>query len=116
MTIHKILGKLRDSRGETLVETLVAILVAALSVALLFTCIATSNRINKIAQTADGNGSSDSGYYESLTKAEQQNAASPPSAQVTVKKATEPDTSGQTVDVNLYGGKGMYSYKKGGTP
>lgn len=98
--------KLRDSRGETLVELLAAILIAALSVAVLFTCCLASSEMGKKTQAADER------YYDSLSAAEgRKELAEEGEVQVGGNSTTT------EVDINLYGGDGMYSYQwKGAAP
>ena len=93
-----------DSRGETLVEVLASILIAALSAALLFSCIASSVRINRSAQAADA------AHYQALSAAEgQTDALEGVNASITIQG----ENSGQVeIDIDLYGGEGLYSYSK----
>ncbi len=95
--------KLRDSRGETLVELLASILIAALSVALLFTCCMAAAEMGRETRAADQK------YYEVLTAAEKQDGPAE-SAAVTVEKAGTSAAS-KSIEVGLYGGEGMYSYR-----
>lgn len=102
--------KLRENRGETLVEVLASILIAALSVALLFGCVMASSSIDRDARDLDGK------HYKALTEAEKQELL-PVSVQVEIKRVV---TDGGHVEekelsVNVYGGEGMYSYKRTGS-
>lgn len=125
MAADKLLHKLHGSDGETLIETLVAILVAAMSVTLLFSCVTASAEINKNAQTTDGgyvdaSGTYHEGYYDALTKAEKQDDTSPAASSLVQVTVSENDVGGVpapapppvTVNVKLYGEKGIYSYKE----
>lgn len=116
MAVRKLLDKLHKSAGETLVETLAAILIAALAVELLFTCVAGARSINEKAKKKDEGYTEGTevhkGYYKSLSDAEEHGGTGE-SASVTIKKEVE---AGETppsavVNVNLYGGDGVYSYK-----
>lgn len=101
--------KLRESRGETLVETFAAIVVATLSVALLFGGIVASGRIENSAKH------SDEAHYEALSAAEKQEAAADGLTGPFWVTVTNPVNSGiASIEVNLYGGDGVYSYKKVG--
>lgn len=110
--------KLNTDRGETLVEVLASILIASLSVALLFGCVMASFNMDRDAKELDKK------HYEALTAAETYTESVEYPAQadkVTVinealsapldptKKASK------EVLVNIYGGAGMYSYKRAGT-
>lgn len=98
--------KLKDSRGETLVELLAAILIAALSVAVLFTCCLASSEMGRETQAADER------YYESLSNAEGRRGTP-----VDGKVRVAGDSTHTDVDIQLYGGDGMYSYQwKGAAP
>ena len=97
--------KLKDSRGETLVELLAAILIAALSVALLFTCCMASVEMGRESQAADER------YYVNLSAAEARTEV-----KVTEKVKVEGNSESVEVDINLYGGDGMYSYQREEVP
>lgn len=97
--------KLRSRRGETLVEVMASIVIGALSVALLFGCVMASSRIDSAAARMDRD------YYAGLSDAEAQSApAAGAGGTVTVENGGIAGT-GVTVDVNVYGGAGMYSYR-----
>ena len=106
--------KLRDTRGETLVEVLAAILVASLSVTLLFSCVMASSNLDVQAKSVDED------YYQALSAADGQTegptveggtAKYPKQAgTVTIKGASE-----VPVDIEIYGGGGLYSYRRPGS-
>lgn len=105
--------KLRDDRGETLVEVLASILIASLSVALLFGCVMASSGMDRRARELDGK------HYEALTKAEKQetqlDSGTPP--KVNIKQVVTDGGYAEEGDisVHIYGGEGIYSYKRAGT-
>lgn len=94
--------KLGDSRGETLVELLAAILVAALSVALLFTCCTAAASMDRRAKEVDAE------HYAALSAAERQET---PVADVTATVTIEGNGWASAVEVDLFGGEKMYSYR-----
>ena len=99
-----MMRKLQENRGETLVETFAAIVVATLSVALLFGGIVASGEIEKNAKRVDED------HYKAFNAAEGQEETPAGKATVSIKNggiSTEPP-----IEVNLYGGSGVYSYKK----
>lgn len=98
--------KLNNTRGETLVEMLASILIAALSVAVLFTCCMASVEMGRETREADEK------YYENLSAAEEQKTSLSGEVNVIVANEDAP-TATQLVEINLYGGEEMYSYKKG---
>lgn len=108
MTLRKPAEKLHENRGETLIETLAAILVAALAAALLFSGVTTSVEMAKSTRVAED------AYYKTVSGAENRNTAvavdeSSSLPHVSVKvSGNEMKFTG--VDVNLYGGNGLYSY------
>lgn len=95
--------KLRENRGETLVETFAAIVVATLSVALLFGGIVASGRIEADAKRVD------EAHYDAFSEAEEQ-AAAGTEATVTIENLG--NGASDTLNVELHGGAGIYSYKK----
>lgn len=98
--------KLRSRRGETLVEVMASIVIGALSVALLFGCVMASSRIDSAAAGMDRD------YYAGLSAAEAQSAPVAGAAGSTVTVANGGIAATDvSVDVNVYGGAGMYSYK-----
>lgn len=97
--------KLNDNRGETLVEMLASILIAALSVAVLFTCCTAAVEMGKETRAAD------EAYYEYLSAAEGRTGSA---EEGTVK--VEGNSDSVAVEIQLYGGDGMYSYKKEADP
>lgn len=99
--------KLHDSRGETLVEVLASILIASLSVALLFGCIMASSSMDRKAGELDGK------HYEALTAAEAQEDTEAPAGKVKVTNAK--NSKEKNLDIKIYGGEGMYSYKRSGS-
>lgn len=104
------MNKLRDDRGETLVEVLASILIASLSVALLFGCVMASANIDRQAQELDED------HYAGLSAAEARTAPVV-EAKVTVTNEAIVDLVQRTekIDVNIYGGAGLYSYAREGT-
>ena len=108
-------GKLHSRRGETLVEVLASVLICALAVLLLVSFATVSTRINKTAQD------SDEAYYAALNDAEAHTGTPAPTPAagglwtVNVQTAAGALHPGYAlVDVNFYGGDGVYSF--GGTP
>lgn len=104
--------KLRNNRGETLVEVLASILVASLSVALLFGCVMASTNMDRDAKELDAE------HYRYLSEAEAQSGAGT-SADVTITNEAIPDPLDPMknpkkvpVNISIYGGAGVYSYKK----
>lgn len=95
--------KLRSSRGETLIEVLCATLVAVLSVALLFAGITASAGIDQRARKTDGD------HYAALTEAEEQTT---PAAQAELEVKNLTLGTDKKVQIDLYGGEGMYSYTR----
>lgn len=95
--------KLHSSRGETLVEVLCATLVAVLSVALLFAGITASAGVDRRARKTDRD------HYAALTQAEEQ-ATPAAQAELTVENPTLGKS--RKVEIDLYGGEGMYSYTR----
>lgn len=95
--------KLRSSRGETLIEVLCATLVAVLSVALLFAGITASAGIDQRARQTDRD------HYAALTQAEEQTT---PAAQAELTVENPALGKKQKVEIDLYGGEGMYSYTR----
>ena len=108
--------KLNDNRGETLVEMLASILIAALSVAVLFTCCTAAVEMGKETRAADeayyGYLSAAEGQGKVLVKDENGNDISSTTGQVNV----DGNSAEIIVNVKLYGGDGMYSYKKEADP
>lgn len=97
--------KLHNSRGETLVEVLASILIASLSVALLFGCVMASSNMDRDAKKLDGE------HYTALTAAEVQSGTGT-SGKV---KIQNPNNSAEKdLDIKIYGGAGLYSYKRAG--
>lgn len=97
--------KLRSRRGETLVEVMASIVIGALSVALLFGCVMASSRIDSAAAGMDRD------YYAGLSAAEAQSAPVAGAAGTVTVANGEITGKDTTVNVNVYGGAGMYSYK-----
>lgn len=95
--------KLRSSRGETLIEVLCATLVAVLSVALLFAGITASAGIDRRARQTDRD------HYAALTQAEEQTT---PAAQAELTVENPTLGTDKKVEIDLYGGEGMYSYTR----
>ena len=102
-----MMRKLRENRGETLVETFAAIVVATLSVALLFGGIVASGEIERNAKRVDED------HYEAFNAAEGQGEPLTETATVTITNSSNISTQPPII-VDLYGGSGVYSYKKKG--
>lgn len=102
--------KLRDDRGETLVEVLASILIASVSVALLFGCVMASSGMDRRARELDGK------HYEALTAAEKQETKLNDGT-VHIKQVVTDGGHAEEGDisVHIYGGEGIYSYKRAGT-
>lgn len=98
--------KLKNSRGETLVEVLASILIASLSVALLFGCVMASANMDRKAGELDGK------HYEALTAAETRSGTAI-SGNVEIQNSK--NSVKKKLDIQLYGGEGMYSYKRSGS-
>lgn len=101
----------RNNRGETLIEVMASILIASVSTALLFSCVMASSRIDMDA------GDVDIRHYNALTAAETHGSAPPspdpvtvtPYIEITNDEITPP--APVTIEVEIYGGEDMYSYK-----
>lgn len=116
---------LHNNRGETMIEALASILIGTFSVALLFTCIMSSFRIDDSVRAVDEE------RYKNFSEADARVwiAADPAdpdvigpssvtsigSIEITVQKIN-PDTDSvlgtEKPTVSIYGGNGIYSYKK----
>lgn len=103
--------KWKDALGETLVEVMASILIGALSVVLLFTAVMSSSKLDKTAQTVDGD------FEKALAAAEEQTTPAsssvvPSGTTVTVRNdaVAEPNKE-KAVDVTFFGGEGALSYK-----
>ena len=104
--MKRLIAKLKDPRGESLLELLVSILIGSMSIVLLTTMIVTAVRIDKSADLAEKL------YYESLTSAEGMQGTSV-NSQVKIeglKNGT--DLGSVTVNVECFGRDGIFSYKK----
>lgn len=95
--------KLQKEQGETLIEVLASILIASLSVALLFGSVMTSSRIDREAAEQDQE------YYQGLSNAESRSGTV---VSGTIKLENQNNSQVQSCDVEIYGGAGMYSYKR----
>ena len=99
--------KLRNDRGETLVEVLASILIASLSVTLLFGCVMASSKMDRDAKGQDEK------YYAALTAAEEQNSSLPGSFTAKIKQVVAGGYAPEKdLHINIYGGDGLYSYKR----
>lgn len=102
--------KLRDNRGETLVEVLASILIASLSVALLFGCVMASSNMDREARQLDEK------HYNALTAAEGQTGpAVDRTVTITNDAILDLVAKTQNILVGVYGGEGLYSYKRAGS-
>lgn len=102
------MARKRDSeRGETLVEVLASVLVCVLSVTLLFGAVTAAERMGESTDKADKD------YYAALTAAETYTEP----AEMPKKEGTLTITGAGTanIGIDIYGGSGIYSYKKRGT-
>jgi Na+-transporting NADH:ubiquinone oxidoreductase subunit NqrC len=115
--MKKIKAKLADSRGESLPEMLASILIGSLSVSLLVGGVMVSSNINQKAASADDK------FYEALSIAEEKKTDVSDADSVVEKKLviSENDQQKATIEINVYGGDTLYSYrkkdlKKEGTP
>ena len=105
---------LHNDRGETLIEVLASILIVSLSVMLLLGCVMSSSNIDEDAEKLD------EAHYNALSQADAQvmptpapgEAAPTPTGGSVVISAPSgsPDV---TQEIMIYGGEGMYSYKRG---
>lgn len=103
--------KLRNNRGETLIEVLASVLVAALSVALLFGCVMAASTIDGDAQKRD------EAHYNALSAADAYTTApdaTPVPGNVTITREGVPNVT-PAIAIEIYGGEGMYSYKRAGS-
>lgn len=99
--------KLRDSGGETLVEVMASIVIGALSVALLFSCVMASSRMDSAAADMDKE------HYAGLSAAEGQTGPGVDTGSVVIGNDNIAGAD-KSIDVTVYGGAGMYSYKRTG--
>lgn len=106
-----MMNKLRDDRGETLVEVLASILIASLSVALLFGCVMAASNMDRETKRLDGE------HYKYLSAAEGRTEPAVADAKVTVTNEAGTDLNEKTkkIDVEIYGGEGLYAYQQKGT-
>lgn len=112
--MKRIVKKLRNVRGESLVEVLAAVLVCTLSVLLLASGAMAAARMNRAARDHDGS------YYAALNYAESRGASAPdpdaapasaPTATAgTVTVAEKSGTGSVSVSVLYYGGSGVWSF------
>lgn len=49
---HKLVNRLRASKGESIVETLAAVLICSLAILMLYTAVASASRMNYAADAA----------------------------------------------------------------
>ena len=102
--------KLYSNRGETLIEVMASIVIATLSVALLFTCVTASGKIGDAAKKVDAE------HYNALSEADAQ--AVPPGTVLPVENIvitgedSKSNPQSTTAPVDVYGGKGTFSYKE----
>ena len=110
--MKKSIRKLHNARGETLVEVLASVLICALAVLLLLSYATAATRIDKSTQDHDV------AYYAALNAAEAHSGVmpeetdvpgTPAPGKVTVG-ATYPENKTVPVDVEYFGGDGVYSY------
>ena len=132
--------KLRNNRGETLIEVLASVLIATLSVTLLFSCVATASRLDRGAEGLDEKHYNALSDAESYTAPTPDPAGPAPSVNVTIARmpaAPEPEVpdpslpepevpdpsvpgpdpepeASMDLPVAVYGGEGMYSYRRSG--
>lgn len=102
--MKKLLKKLRQSRGETLIETLVAVLVMTCASVLLATMLLAASNLNSKAQEQDKS------FYDQVTAAETDTT---PRYDVDVQ-FTENGSAVVTVKSSLYGATdGLNAYRGG---
>ena len=108
--------KLRSERGETLIEVLASVLIVSLSVMMVAGSVMASSKVDVDAKRLD------EAHYAALSRADAHVTPTPtvsptptpiPTAQVTI--AREGITTTTTVDIQPYGGAGMYSYERAGS-
>jgi type II secretory pathway pseudopilin PulG len=98
--MKRLRRKLRSNGGETLVELLVSILIGTLAITILMTGVAAAGRMERNAHQADER------FYEALSAAEGQTSA----AQSATVEVRESGRLPVTIEVDLYGSDGLYSY------
>lgn len=102
--------KLHDDRGETLIEVLASIVIGSLSIALMFGCIMASSKMDEDAKALDRK------YYLALTAADASvvyteddtGTDDDDTPQVTISN----ETSSVSLYITIYGGEGMFSYRR----
>lgn len=106
MRMERIRGKLKSTRGESLVELLASVLIGGLSVTLLAAMIMTSARMNDSVQKSDEE------YYENLAHAEAQDVSAVTVGGTGGVGNVKVSSDGLNVDVPVtyYGGEGVLSY------
>lgn len=104
----RLITKLRDRSGESIVETLVAILIAALSCTILMTSVTAAVSINKNASEAQAE------FEKELLEAEKQTGTVKSDVSINVKLITNGTSTGvvKSYDVLITGGDGkLTSFK-----
>lgn len=110
--------KLLNNRGETLVEVLASILIAALALSLLFSFTMTSSSLQK-----DHARDKDTSHYQSISGAESGGVTASGITPAKIGEGTvviynadlpTPTSITSPIDVDIYGGDGMFSYARRG--
>lgn len=104
--LDRLSRKRKNQKGESLLETLTALLIAALSIAILLSGIVAAERMNAEA------GEVNAVYAEALRNAEKREGTpdiSPISGEE-FRAVIGNGTVTKDIPINIYGGKGMYSY------
>ncbi len=99
--------KRRSVRGESFVELLIAVLIVAFGCAIIATMFAVSLGLNKGAREKDDE------YYRTLTEMEQ-GLPTGEKAPVEIDDGSGSENGKITVETELYGEGGLFSYRKEG--
>lgn len=94
--MKKLISRLRNARGETLVEALVSILIFTLSSILLFSMLVSASNINRAARAADENRQSQLNYAEAET-----DTSTPATVSISCPDLSSDPDSAQTVSVYI---------------
>lgn len=100
--------KLRSERGETLVEVLASVLIVSLSVMMVVGSVMASSNVDVKTEELDKK------YYDALTNAETHGGEKVKTG-VKIEIKNEKNNKTATLDFDLYGGAGMYSYERAGS-
>lgn len=115
----KLIKKIHNVRGETLIEILASIVIGSLSLALMFGCIMASTDMDKKAKALDKQ------HYANLTAADAREDAptdapvttpTPRPGEVTITRKPLPDEvttpSPAVLNITIYGENQMSSYRR----